>query len=131
MSKMVRLDEDVYFALKARASKEGKTLSATAYALMHTADDSSSTEKQLSSLESQIAELKSLLLEKENQKAPQSPLLRQSTPESEWARPNSNRRPPPCEGLYSELQLCLTFFYGRGVEPPARQAYRYALSQRS
>jgi hypothetical protein len=48
-------------------------------------------------LESQIAELKSLLLENENQKAPQSPLFRHSTPRNQWARPDSNRRPPPCE----------------------------------
>ena len=54
-------------------------------------------ESRLSALESQIAELKSLLLENENQKAPQSPLFRQSTPENRWARPDSNRRPPPCE----------------------------------
>ena len=31
-------------------------------------------------------------------KAPQSPLFRQSTPKNQWARPDSNRRPPPCEG---------------------------------
>ena len=54
-------------------------------------------ESRLSALESQIAELKSLLLENENQKAPQSPLFRQSTPANRWARPDSNRRPPPCE----------------------------------
>jgi macrodomain Ter protein organizer (MatP/YcbG family) len=54
MSKMVRLDEDVYFALKARASKECRTLSAAVYALMHTADEHASTQKQLISLESQI-----------------------------------------------------------------------------
>jgi mRNA degradation ribonuclease J1/J2 len=55
-------------------------------------------ESRLSALESQIAELKSLHLENENQKAPQSPLFRQSTPENRWARPDSNRRPPPCQG---------------------------------
>jgi hypothetical protein len=34
----------------------------------------------------------------QSQKDPQSPLIRQSTPENQWARPDSNRRPPPCEG---------------------------------
>ena len=58
-------------------------------------------DRRLSALESQIAELKSLLLEKESQKAPQSPLFRQST-HKRWARPDSNRRPPPCEGSFSE-----------------------------
>jgi uncharacterized small protein (DUF1192 family) len=56
-----------------------------------------SLDQRLSALESQIAELKSLLLENENQKAPQSPLFRQTTPENQWARPDSNGRPPPCE----------------------------------
>ena len=55
-----------------------------------------SFDQRLSALESQIAELKSLLLTNKNQKAPQSPLFRQSTQER-WARPDSNRRPPPCE----------------------------------
>ena len=54
-------------------------------------------EARLCELESQIAELKSLLLENENKIAPQSPLFRQSTPKERWARPDSNRRPPPCE----------------------------------
>jgi hypothetical protein len=54
-------------------------------------------DSRLSALESQIAELKSLLLENENQKASQSPLFRQSSPKNQWARPDSNRRPPPCE----------------------------------
>jgi hypothetical protein len=45
MSKMVRLDECVYFALKAQASKEGKTLSGVVYALMHTANDCSTAKK--------------------------------------------------------------------------------------
>jgi hypothetical protein len=57
-----------------------------------------SLDKRLTALESQIAELQSLLLTHENRKAPQSPLFRQSTPENQWARPDSNRRPPPCEG---------------------------------
>jgi len=52
----------------------------------------------LSALESQIAELQSLLLVNENKKAPQSPLFRQSSPKNKWARPDSNRRPPPCQG---------------------------------
>ena len=56
-----------------------------------------SSDQRLSAVESQIAELKSLLLEKENQKASQSPLFRQSSPKNQWARPDSNRRPPPCE----------------------------------
>jgi hypothetical protein len=54
-------------------------------------------EARLCELESQIAELKSLLLKNGNQKAPQSPLFRQSTPKK-WARPDSNQRPPPCQG---------------------------------
>jgi hypothetical protein len=61
-------------------------------------DGLNNVESRLSALESQIAELKSLLLENENQKAPQSPLFRQSTQKERWARPDSNRRPPPCEG---------------------------------
>jgi len=54
---MVRLDEDVYFALKARAFCEGKTLSKAVDTLMHTADDHAATEKRLASLESKIDEL--------------------------------------------------------------------------
>jgi len=61
-------------------------------------DGLNNNESRLSALESQIAELKSVLLTNENQIAPQSPLFRESTPENEWARPDSNRRPPPCEG---------------------------------
>jgi|GEM_PF-1950427 hypothetical protein len=79
MSKMVRLNDDVYLALKALASCEGKTLSGAVYALMHTSDAHGATEKRLEALESRIAELKALLLENENQKASQSPLFRQST----------------------------------------------------
>ena len=56
-----------------------------------------SLDKRLSALESQIAELKTLLLTTQNQKTPQSPLFRQSTPKNQWARPDSNRRPPPCQ----------------------------------
>jgi hypothetical protein len=56
------------------------------------------TEARLSALELQIAELKSLLLTKRKSKSSQSPLFRQSTPKNQWARPDSNRRPPPCEG---------------------------------
>jgi hypothetical protein len=66
MSKIVRLDEDVYFALKARTSKEGKTLSKAVHTLMHTADYNVATEKRLDSLESKIKELKSLLFSKES-----------------------------------------------------------------
>jgi hypothetical protein len=55
-------------------------------------------ESTLCELESQIVELKSLLLTTQNQKAPQSPLFRQSTRKIQWARPDSNRRPPPCQG---------------------------------
>jgi predicted nucleic acid-binding Zn ribbon protein len=69
-------------------------------------------ESRLSALESQIAELKSLLLENENQKAPQSPLFRQSTPENRWARPDSNRRPPPCE--YGGFSACTVVFRSLG-----------------
>ena len=69
-----------------------------------------SLDQCLSALESQIAELKSLLLENENQKAPQSPLFRQTTPENQWARPDSNGRPPPCEGSFSKLEPSLSFF---------------------
>jgi hypothetical protein len=61
-------------------------------------DGLNNIESRLSALESQIAELQSLLLENENQKAPQSPLFRQSSPKNQWARPDSNRRPPPCQG---------------------------------
>ena len=57
-----------------------------------------SLDKRLTALESQIAELISLLPITKNQKAPQSPLFRQSTPKNQWARPDSNRRPPPCQG---------------------------------
>ena len=57
-----------------------------------------SLDKRLSALESQIAELKTLLLTTQNQKAPRSPLFHQSTPKNQWARPDSNRRPPPCKG---------------------------------
>jgi hypothetical protein len=59
----------VYSALKAQASKEGKTLSGAVYALMHTANECSATKKHLLSLESQINELKSLLLANENSSA--------------------------------------------------------------
>ena len=62
MSKIIRLEDDVYSALKGCALREGKTLSAAVYALMHTADCGDLIEKRFSSLESQIAELKSLLL---------------------------------------------------------------------
>jgi hypothetical protein len=65
MSKMIRLDEDVYFALKARASKDRKTLSATVYALMHTANEHTYVKKRLNSLESQIKDLKRSLFSKE------------------------------------------------------------------
>ncbi len=54
MSKMVRLDEDVYFALKACALREDKTLSEVVITLMHTADYHAATEKRLASLESKI-----------------------------------------------------------------------------
>ena len=54
---MVRLDEGVYSALKAQASKEGITLNFVVYALMHTANDCSTAKKQLLSLESQILNL--------------------------------------------------------------------------
>ena len=57
MPKMVRLNDDVYFALKARALREGKTLSGAVYALMHTADYHAATEKRLASLESTIDQL--------------------------------------------------------------------------
>ena len=60
--------------------------------------EETAAESRLSALESQIAELKSLLLKNENQEAPLSPLFRQSTTENRWARPDSNRRPPPCQG---------------------------------
>jgi hypothetical protein len=61
-------------------------------------DNEIDDDQRFDALESQIAELRSLLLENENQKAPQSPLFHQSTPKNQWARPDSNRRPPPCEG---------------------------------
>jgi hypothetical protein len=58
MSKMVRLDEGVYSALKARALREGNTLSEAVCALMHTASDHASTEKHLTSLELKIDQLR-------------------------------------------------------------------------
>jgi hypothetical protein len=54
MSKMVRLGENVYFTLKARALKGGKTLSATVYALTHTANNDAAI-KRLDSLDIQVA----------------------------------------------------------------------------
>ena|GEM_PF-1210492 len=90
MSKIIRLDDDVYLALKARASKEGKTLSATVYALMHIEDQSTSIQQQLSALESEITELKSLLLLNEGTSLHKT--------QNRWARPDLNRRPPPCQG---------------------------------
>ena len=72
-------------------------------------------EARLCELESQIQKLKSLLLENENQKAPQSPLFRQTTPENQWARPDSNRRPPPCEGSFSKFEPLVSFFLERST----------------
>ena len=57
MSKMVRLDEDVYSALKSRALFEKITLSETVNGLMHTADNHGIIEMRLTSLESKIDEL--------------------------------------------------------------------------
>jgi hypothetical protein len=65
MSKIIRLDEDVYSALKTRASMEGKTLSKAVDTLMHTADDHAGTEKRLASLELKIEELSQLFLKKQ------------------------------------------------------------------
>jgi macrodomain Ter protein organizer (MatP/YcbG family) len=62
---MVRLNDDVYFSLKARAVREGKTLSGTVYALMHTADDYASAEKRLASIELKIDALTQLLSEEQ------------------------------------------------------------------
>jgi|BarGraIncu00431A_1022009.scaffolds.fasta_scaffold27832_2 macrodomain Ter protein organizer (MatP/YcbG family) len=61
MSKTIGLDDDVYAALKARASKEGRTLGAAVYALTHTADEQTSTEKRIKSLKNRIADLKSFI----------------------------------------------------------------------
>ena len=57
MSKIIRLDDEVYFALKARSLKEGKSLSKTVQTLFqgHQRDF---TELRLASLESRIDELK-------------------------------------------------------------------------
>ena len=82
MSKTIRLTDDVYSALKSLSEEQGKTLSATVCALMHTADDCSTTEKRLSSLELQIQELKSLFLKNENQKAPQCPYFIKAPPKT-------------------------------------------------
>ncbi len=70
MSKMVRLDEDVYSALKARALCEGKTLSEAVDTLMHTAKDHASTEKRLESLESKIDALTQQFCETTSSAAP-------------------------------------------------------------
>ena len=67
-------------------------------------------ESCISALESQITELKSLLLANKNQKASQSPLFHQSTLKNQWARPDSNRRPPSCEDSFSKLEPLLFFF---------------------
>jgi hypothetical protein len=45
-------------------------------------------------LESQISELKSLLLLNEGDSLHKN----KNETDSEWARPDSNRRPPPCQG---------------------------------
>jgi hypothetical protein len=89
MSKMIRLEDDVYSALKGYALREGKTLSAAVYALMHTADCGDLIEKRFSSLESQIAELKSLLLLDES--------FSLHKIQNRWARGDSNARPSPCK----------------------------------
>ena len=57
MSKIVRLDEDVYSELKARATQEGKTLSKAIIALMQTNRDSA-IETRLAALELKLDELK-------------------------------------------------------------------------
>ena len=57
MSNIVRLDEDVYSALKARTLKDGKSLSKAISALLHTLDCDPPAEKRLASLESKIDEL--------------------------------------------------------------------------
>jgi len=90
MSKMIRLDDDVYSALKAQASREGKTLSSTMYALMHTAGNNAIADKRIASLELKIDELKDLFF--------RNSCAAYSKFENEWARPDSNQRPPPCEG---------------------------------
>src|SRR5271157_2304934 len=90
------------FVLEERKAREGESDNAASQVLQLNEAvlqqlGKNSIENRLSTIESQIAELKSLLLEKRNQKAPQSPLFRQSTPENQWARPDSNRRSPPCQ----------------------------------
>ena len=57
MSKIVRLDEDVYSELKARATQEGKTLSKAISTLMQASCDSV-TDTRLAALELNVNELK-------------------------------------------------------------------------
>ena len=83
-------------------------------------------DRRLQALESQINELKSFLLLNEGD------CLHKNNKEAQgkWARGDSNARPPPCEGLYFALQPYLTFFSGRGVEPPGRQVHHCVSSQK-
>jgi len=90
------------FVLKERQAREGESERSTSQVLQQDETvlqpvEEPAVESRLSAIELQIAEIRSLLLTSENQKAPQSPLFRQSTPENEWARPDSDRRPPPCQ----------------------------------
>jgi hypothetical protein len=55
-------------------------------------------EATLCELESQIAELKSLLLENQKSKSSPEPVISSKHPKNKWARSDSNRRPPPCQG---------------------------------
>jgi hypothetical protein len=55
-------------------------------------------ESRLSAIESQIAELKSLLLENQKSKSSPEPVISSKHSKNKWARPDSNRRPPPCQG---------------------------------
>ena|GEM_PF-108619 len=62
--------------------------------------------QRFKALEPQINELKSLLLLNEGGSFHKN----KKEYESEWARPDSNRRPPPCEGSLTKLEplLCLS-----------------------
>jgi hypothetical protein len=61
-------------------------------------DGLNNVESRLSALESQIAELKSLLLENQKSKSSPEPVISSKHSKNQWARPDSNRRPPPCQG---------------------------------
>ncbi|MGZ4881288.1 MAG: hypothetical protein ACXV7G_09495 [Halobacteriota archaeon] len=62
----------------------------------------SQVEARLYALETVISELKSTLLLNEADSLHKN--------KKQWARPDSNRRPPPCEGDFRELEPLVHFF---------------------